>query len=253
MAGQRGAGGVVTGHQVRHAGWQPGLVDAGEQQGGGEGGVRRRLDDDGAPRRDRRTQLPADELQRVVPRRDRADDADRFAHDQAREAVGVVRDDLAVDPRGLFGVEVERRGELVDLPGRLADRLAHLRGDRLGQLALTGFDPIPDRVQVPCADRRVDVSPFSERGTCGGHGGVDLRPVRVRDGGDDLVVGGVPRLEGGLAGNPFPVDVVVDGLRHDVCLCRRSQLIWQRSGSPRPARAASSAASRWRSRIDFSE
>ena len=91
--------GTGAGHQVEHAGGQADLVD---DLGEDERVERRhlaRLEHDGAAGGERGADLADDLVERVVPRRDRADDADRLLDDE-----GVA--DL------LFELErVEQRGE----------------------------------------------------------------------------------------------------------------------------------------------
>ena len=75
--------GPYAGDEVEDAGRQADLVDG---VGEDERAQRRdlaRLQHDGAAGGERRRDLRGDLVQRVVPRRDRADDADRLAHDES--------------------------------------------------------------------------------------------------------------------------------------------------------------------------
>ena len=103
---------------VQHPGRDVGLLgrDAAEQRGV-PGRVGRRLEHDGVPRGERLGQLRDGDLERVVPRHDRPDHADRLFHDAAR--VGVAP-------------EIDRVGE-VGLPGVVVDELR-----RVGECAVEG-------------------------------------------------------------------------------------------------------------------
>ena len=71
---------AVAAHDVEHARRQELLRQLGQQRRGRRRGVAR-LEDDGVARRQRRGDLPDHHHQRVVPRRDLADDADRLTPD----------------------------------------------------------------------------------------------------------------------------------------------------------------------------
>ena len=84
----------------------------------------RRLEDDRVAGRERRAELPGRHVQRVVPGRDRGDDADRVAADHRRVAVEVLGDREALHDAAGAREEPEQvraRGHLVDGG---ADRLA---------------------------------------------------------------------------------------------------------------------------------
>ena len=76
------ATGSGAGDQVDHAGRQAGLVDGVEEQVGGQRGELGRFEDHRAAGGERGGDLGDDLVQRVVPRRDRADDAGGLADDQ---------------------------------------------------------------------------------------------------------------------------------------------------------------------------
>ena len=73
---------AVAGDEVEHAGRQADLVDDLGEHEGVERGDLARLDHDGAAGGHGVGDLGGDLVQRVVPRRDAADDADRLAHDE---------------------------------------------------------------------------------------------------------------------------------------------------------------------------
>ena len=85
------------------------MADLGEQQAGQRRELRR-LEHDGVAGRDRRQDLPGGHLQRIVPRRDRPDHADRFAPDRGGVVGGVLRGRLALEVAGGAGEE----GDVVD-------------------------------------------------------------------------------------------------------------------------------------------
>ena len=111
------------GDDVQDAGRQDLGRDLGQEQGG-QGRPRRRLEDDGVAHSQRRAHLPAGHHDRVVPGRDRADDADRLAADHREVAGQVLVGRLALHRPGGTGEEAQ----VVDDDGNLLD-------GRLGRLA----------------------------------------------------------------------------------------------------------------------
>ena len=75
--------GAGAGDQVEHAGRQADVVDDLGEDEGVERGDLARLEHHGAAGGHRVGDLGGDLVQRVVPRRDAADDADRLLHDEA--------------------------------------------------------------------------------------------------------------------------------------------------------------------------
>ena len=71
-----------AGDEVEHAGGQADLVDDLGEDEGVERGDLARLQHDGAAGGERGRDLRGDLVERVVPRRDAADDADGLAHDE---------------------------------------------------------------------------------------------------------------------------------------------------------------------------
>ena len=74
--------GPVPGDEVEHAGRQADVVDDLGEDEGVERGDLRRLEHHGAAGGQRGRDLGGDLVERVVPRRDGADDADRLLHDE---------------------------------------------------------------------------------------------------------------------------------------------------------------------------
>ena len=138
----RAAGVAVAGDDVEHARRQELLGELGEQDGARGRGVAG-LEHDGVARGEGRGDLPDHHHQRVVPRRDLADDADRLAPDERRVVLQVLARGPALEHPGGAGEEpdlVDARREL--LAGRQAERLAGVPG--LGLHELVG--PLLQRV-----------------------------------------------------------------------------------------------------------
>ena len=96
--------------------------------------LRRRLQHDRVPGRQGRPELPGGDDERVVPRHDRGDDAERLAGDE-RQRIRPGRADLAVDLVDGLGVPLERRRRGWDVDAeRVPDRLADV--ERLEQREL---------------------------------------------------------------------------------------------------------------------
>jgi hypothetical protein len=164
----------------------------------GERRLLRRLQDGDVPRRERRRELPDRHHERVVPRRDLADDPERLPPDPRGVAAHVLAGRAAFEDARRAGEEADVVRADRHLVARVRQRLAHvLRLDpgqllavlvqQVGQLeqhlgALAGCRLAPLRPRLPGGlDRAVDVR---------------LRPLRHR--GDRFTGGGVQDL-GGLA------------------------------------------------------
>ena len=96
---------------------------------------------------DRRRQLADQDADRVVPRDDRGDDAVRDAHQVDRLVPVVARHDVALDPAVPLGRVAGIADRPVDLAPGLADRLAYLANERLGERLAVALQHISD-----CAD-----------------------------------------------------------------------------------------------------
>ena len=193
MGDERFAGVLaVTGDDVDDSGWESGC---GGRLGEDEGGPRchlRGLEDDRVARGDGRQDLPRSHLQRVVPRRDRTDDAEGLPTDHRRRLlpVGACRESCELP--GGAGEEagvVDRPGD-VELGGQ-PDRLARL-------LRLEGRDLLAARLElVGEAEEEVGALARGERLAR------RVRRLRGSDGLVDVVSGGEPirtgrRCRGGV-------------------------------------------------------
>ena len=132
---------AAAGDDVEDAGREDVGGDLGEDERG-ERGPDRRLEHDRVASRERRADLPAGHVERVVPRRDRGHDADRIAADERRVAGEVLVGGLALHHPGRAREEaqvVDHRRDLVD--GR-ADRLAAVAALESAELVRAGLDRV---------------------------------------------------------------------------------------------------------------
>ncbi len=125
----------------------------GEQRGESERRERRllgRLQDDSAAGGERGCDLLHGQEQRVVPRRDRSDDADRLVHHDAQRGR---RDRVALARRlgRPAGVVVEDPGGLGDVPLRLGQRLADVERLQPGELVGVRADQLGGAGEHPTA------------------------------------------------------------------------------------------------------
>ena len=197
-----------AGDDVEHAGRQDVRGDLGQDQGR-QRRSGRRLEDDRVAGRERRSDLPAGHHDRVVPRRDRGDDADRLAPDHRGEAGHVLVDRLALHhpcahrrrSAGCRPRPGSRRS-----PRRLACRRSSTRGDRARRpgprCASASLRSIPLRSPgvVCCQVSKAVAGGLRSPVDVLGRGRLDL--------GDDLAVGRVLDVER-LARrriDPFAVD-----------------------------------------------
>ncbi|MEI2641088.1 MAG: hypothetical protein V9G10_01820 [Candidatus Nanopelagicales bacterium] len=154
------------------------------------------LEHDGVSRSDGRQHLPHRHLQRVVPRGDGTDHADRFPADG-----GGVR---AVPLRGRAALQVTRgageelgvvnRSGHVEL-GRQPDRFTGLRGFHSGVLVSALGHDAGEVVQCGAAFGRGCCRPAWEGALCCRDRGIDVCSGRQRDGADNLARGRVDDLE----------------------------------------------------------
>jgi hypothetical protein len=201
---------AVATDQVEDPRREPDLVDdVGEDERVQRSDLRR-LDHDGAARREGRRYLGRDLTERIVPWRDRPDHAHRFAQDQR-----VVRALLEPVRRGQLGVDPEVLDRDLLLCA-LSLGHADLQRDQLGEPGGPLFEGIGDRGEVPralgrrglgpareglsrCRHRRDDVGGRTARhvahGSCGRR--VDDRNRAWRTGGDPPAVD-VDRLVHGV-------------------------------------------------------
>jgi ParB family chromosome partitioning protein len=123
MPGERCTEPAVAGDDREHSGRQRRGGEVGQAQGAQRGEFRR-LEDDRAAGRDRRTELPHGHHQRVVPRRDRRDHTDRLAPDHRRGPGDVLPGGRRGEAPGGAGEEPEVVDREVDLLRGGGDRLA---------------------------------------------------------------------------------------------------------------------------------
>ena len=119
--------------------------------------------------------------QRVVPRRDLADDADRLAADDRRVAGHVLAGRRALQHARGAGEEAQvvgDDGDLVGLDG--LDRLAGVERLQLGELVAVRLDRVGDPQQRERALARRRARPALERAARGGDGAVDVGRVGER-------------------------------------------------------------------------
>ena len=179
------------------------VEDAGRQDVGGdlaedEGRQRRSrrwLEDDRVARREGRADLPAGHHDRVVPRRDRGDHADRLAPDHRGQAGRVLVDGLAFHHPRAAGEEAQVVDDDRDLVDRGADRLAGVLRLEATELVGTRLDPVGELQQHEAALGRGGVLPRLERGRRGVRGPIHVLRVRRLDPGDDRAVGRVLDVE----------------------------------------------------------
>ena len=140
-------------YQVEDPVRDAGLGDQVGEDVGAERGDLARLDDDRAPGGERGSRLQADRPQRPVPRRDRADDADRFA---ARHEIldGLLPGHLA-DGVGEVSQIAYGHGRL--RIGGEGDRLPDLADDQPGDLLTAALDQVgqPAKGVGPLTGRRL--------------------------------------------------------------------------------------------------
>ena len=134
MRGDRGAGGAArAGHHVQDAGRETRLERQLAEPQRGHRRVARRLEDRRVPGGERRRDLPAGHVHRVVPRDDQPADPDRLLERHVEAGLGD-RDRLAVDLVRGAGVVVEHEPDAGDLAAGAGDRLAGVAALELGEL-----------------------------------------------------------------------------------------------------------------------
>ena len=197
--------------QIEHAGREPHLVDDVGQDERVDRRHLARLQHDGAAGGQRRGDLEDDLVQRVVPRRDGAHDADRLTDDE-----GVPDLLLPFEALGGVGGIGERAGGQAHLDGsRQRHRHAHLVRDDLGDLVGAGAERLGDPGQQLAPLLAGGGGPAGEGGGGGLDGLVDVLGRALGNGGEDLFGGRVDDLQGALAGRGDPGPVDVDLVAHE--------------------------------------
>ena len=231
---------ALPAHDVEHAGRQ----DVGRQLGQAQRGVGRelgRLQHDGVPDGQRRRHLPGGHVERVVPRRDRPDHAERLPPEHRRVARHVLAGGAALEEAArrreeLPVVEREVHLELHDRDG-LADVLRLDRREVL-DVALDAAGQLVDGLAALA--RRLG-RPLREGPTGGRHGVVDVGGVRRRRGADHGAGRRVDDVVGGAAAGRAPLVV-------DEVLVLHGGLRGAERGSERGERAIRSRV--WQNRAD---
>jgi len=122
----------------------------------------------------RRSALASDHRGGKVPGRDRGADADRMLGDQDAAVGQVWLQDFALNPLGLFGVELDKRRRVIDLAACLGDRLALFgRQDRGQCFAMFAYQVEPaaqhgGTVGCQCVGPWCQSSVSSSNGVLGG-------------------------------------------------------------------------------------
>jgi hypothetical protein len=175
----------------------PGRQDPGDQFGEASARVRGalgRLEDHRVPGSERGTEQAARDRDRVVPRCDRGDQPARLVHHQVRGRPAALQAASAVQ-RTQLGVLAQGAGAGVDPAAGVRDRLPHLAGGQLGQLAGRGLDRRRGGVQEGTALGRTGARPFAGRLPGVGHRGVHLGGVGHRHRAHQGAVGGIVDLD----------------------------------------------------------
>ena len=187
----------LVGRQHReHTGGKPRLGHQLGQQQHGQRRLLSRLDDHGATRRERRTDLAGTHGQWEVPRRDRVTRADRLFGDDDASGSCWARGVTATDADRLLGEPPEELRAVFDLAHALGDDLAHLQCHQGGEVVGTLDDHLEYRPQhLPALSCRgggpgvLHRARRIHRGKRIGGGGVAHRD-------ENLVGGGVEDIKG---------------------------------------------------------
>ena len=201
---ERGAGLAVAGDDVEHAGRDARLEGELAEAQRGERGLLGGLEDGGAARGERGTDLPGRHQQREVPGDDLAADADRLGLRVAEHVAPGDRDDAALDLRRPAGEVLEVADRLGDVDGaRELDRLAVVQRLQLGELVGVRVEQPGQRGDPPAAVGGAHLAPVRallERAPRGPDGAVDVLRPGVADGRQALAGRRVGRVEGPPAG-----------------------------------------------------
>ncbi len=198
---------------VEDAGREDACGDLAEDQGGqrGAGGG---LEDDRVAGGEGRPDLPAGHHDRVVPRRDRGDHADRLAPDHRGEAGRVLVDRLAFHEACATGEEAQVVDDDRDLVDGGANGLAGVLRLEAAELLAARLEGVGELEQhpAPLGGRRVLPGLEGGRGRVGG--AIHVLGIRRLDPRDDLAVGRVLDIERlarrGI--DPFAADELLVGL-----------------------------------------
>ena len=164
---------AVAGDDVEDAGGEDVGGELGEAQRG-ERRLLRRLEDHRVAGGQRRADLPDRHHQRVVPRRDRGDDAHRLAAGERGVAGEVLAGGLALHAARGAGEEAQVVDQERDLALGEPVRLADVRGLEEGELVGVRLDPVGELQQHPGALAGGAVEPALEGVMRGVDGALDV-------------------------------------------------------------------------------
>ena len=209
---------AVTGDDVQDAlGEAGGLEQPRDEKTAADRRLGGRFEHDAVAEGDRRRDRPQRELEREVPRRDDADDADRFALDDVLLPLDLRSAVAPRHPERIGGDVVHHLAGRSELPRRLRSGAAGLDRQQFRQLLVVRLDEVLDVADDLAALLREDVSPLFLRPS-----GRLERLVDVGDGArgnlaHDLARGGI--LDGNrllaVGRPPLAVDVQAAPVRVD--------------------------------------
>ncbi len=146
MGRQRGTGFRPSSWKiVEHAGRQPGIGEALDDHRNRQRRLMRRLDDHRTACRQRWPDFPRVNIDRIIPRRDRADDADRRGDDEAADVAPRRRPQRAADAPSLLRVIANDFDAKTDFLDRIGHRFALFARQEIGDRG----DALVD--QIGCA------------------------------------------------------------------------------------------------------
>ena len=198
-------------HEVQHAVGQAAVVvDHVEDELLRQRHLLGRLQDERVAAGDRERQEPERHHRREVERHDGGADAHRLADRLAVDVAGDVLEDAALHRLGDGGRRLDHLDHAADLGARVGQGLAHLAGDRPGQLVGVGVDHLAQAEQPAGALDHGPGAPLGQRRPGGLDGRVDVGRARQGHAGEDLSGGGVSdvALLAGGRGHPAAPDVV---------------------------------------------
>ena len=150
-------------HHVQNAGGNAGLFGQAHQGQGCQGGLRRRLQDDCASRRQGRRDLARDHGGREIPGRDGRDHTDGLADHDKPAVSAVAGDDFAVEALTLFGEPFDVASGIGDLAARFGQRLALLASQDQRQVLLGRRHGVEPSSQNPGPIARCPRPPTGQR------------------------------------------------------------------------------------------
>ena len=216
MADERASGGLAEAvHDVDDARRATRVGQDLDEALGEQRRVLRGLQHDGVAADERRSELPGRDGDRKVPRRDRADDADRHPHAHHELVPELGRRRLAVHAASLACHVEAHVDRLLDVAAGLRLDLAHLVRHQVGQLGLALGEEGGEAVQHLRALGSRSQAPLVVGRARGRDGAVDVFGPGLRKRAEHLAGRGTQALErlpgGGI--DPLAADEVLEGLR----------------------------------------